>query len=97
MGNDNDRFGVLLSADAWDLLGKVLEPYAQEGWIGKYLYCRQLDFDGRFACLSFTPDQVGGRIKHGTTIMVPAEYIIFVARLTDDDGAAIGFDHPGGS
>lgn len=94
VGNDNDRFGVLLSADAWELLGEALDPYKQEGRIGKYLYCHQLTFDGGFASLSFTPDQVDGRIKHGMTIMVPARYIIFVAHSTDEDGAAIGFSHP---
>lgn len=94
VGNDNDRFGVLLSADAWELLEEALEPYKQEGRIGRYLYCHELTFDGGFASLSFTPDQVGRRIKHGMTIMIPAGYVIFVARSTDEDRVAIGFSPP---
>ena len=93
MGSDNDRWGVLLSADAWELLGTALKPYKHEGRIGSYLYCHQLTFDGGLASLSFRPDQVGGRIEHEMTIMIPAEYVIFVARTTDDDRDSIGFSH----
>ena len=97
VGNDNDRWGVLLSADAWELLGKALEPYKQEGQIGSYLYCHQLKFCGGLASLSFKPDQVGGRIDHEMTIMIPAGFVIFVARTTDDDRESIGFSHPSDS
>ena len=94
MGSNNDRWGVLLSADAWELLGAALKPYKHEGRIGSYLYCHQLTFRDGLASLSFKPDQVGGRIEHEMTIMIPAEYVIFVARTTDDDRDSIGFSHP---
>ena len=97
MGSDNDRCGVLLSADGWELLGKALEPYKQKGQIGSYLYCHQLTFRDGLALLSFKPDQVGGRIGHEMTIMIPAGFVIFVAHTTDDDRESIGFSHPSGS
>ena len=97
MGSDNDRCGVLLSADGWELLGKALEPYKQKGQIGSYLYCHQLTFRDGLALLSFKPDQVGGRIENEMTIMIPAGFVIFVAHTTDDDRESIGFSHPSDS
>ncbi|MEO8341470.1 MAG: hypothetical protein ABI604_17490 [Nitrospirota bacterium] len=41
-------FGVLLTDLAWNDLEKALAPYASEGSIGKYIYCKQVHSDAPY-------------------------------------------------
>lgn len=91
MGTKDDKFGVLLYDEAWEVLSSALKPYEQNGPIGRYLYCKKFDVVGLFATLTFTPEQVNNRIKDEMSIWIPASFIKFVATATDANAKAMGF------
>lgn len=76
-------FGVILTEEGWKFLEKELESYVHTGPIGKYMYCRKVEFDGPFALLSFEPDQVENRINAPITIYIPLGIIKFIATGSD--------------
>ena len=87
----DNKYGVLLFENAWKELGEALKLYEQEGPIGKYLYCKELYFDGSFVKMIFTPEQVGDRIDCVMYISVPSNFIKFIAQAADSNRAPIGF------
>ena len=87
----DDKFGVLLTAQGWEELEHALKPYAQNGPIGKYIYCKELYFEGSFICLSLTPEQVQGRISTNMKIYIPSHYVKYVATDASDNARKIGF------
>lgn len=89
-GTDN-KFGVLLFDEGWMELGEALKPYEQNGPIGKYLYCRKFEIDGPFAELTFTPEQVEGRVEEETTVWIPRSFIKFVATVSTANEKVLGF------
>ena len=90
-GKTDDKYGVLLSEDGWRELGETLAPYQQEGAIGKYLYCKELCFDGPFVKMTVTPEQTGGRIDCVMQIYIPDNFVTFIAQTPDRDRAPAGF------
>lgn len=85
----DDKYGVLLFENAWEEIGEALKPYQQEGPIGKYLYCREIDLGPAFVTMTFTPKQVGGEIGCKMSISIPSSFVKFVAEGADK--APMGF------
>ena len=91
MKTNDDKFGVLLFEHGWKELGNILEPYEQNGPIGKYLYCKKIETIGQFIMLTLTPEQVNGRIKDEMTIWIPVSFVKFIASSTEANAKPIGF------
>ena len=87
----NNRYGVLLFEHAWEALGDALKPYQQEGPIGKYLYCKDLHYDGHFMKMTFIAEQVDNRIDCTMHTSIPTSFVRFIAEAADRDRAPIGF------
>ena len=87
----DNKFGVLLSEEAWQELGEVLKPYQQEGAIGKYLYCKDLHLNGLFVAMTFTPKQIDNRIDCEMRVFIPSHFVKFIAESKDPGRAPIGF------
>ena len=92
MANETaSKYWVLLFEHAWKELGEALEPYQQEGPIGKYLYCQDLNCDGYFVKMTFTAEQVDNRIDCVMHISIPNSFVKFIAEAADSDRPPIGF------
>ena len=87
----DNKYGVLLFENAWKELGEALKLYQQEGPIGKYLYCKELCYDGPMVEMTFTPEQVDNKIDCVMHISVPSNFIKFIAQAADSNRAPIGF------
>lgn len=79
----DDKYGVLLFENAWEEIGEALKPYQQEGPIGKFLYCREIDLGHAFVTMTFTPKQVEGKIDCKIGISIPSSFVKFVAEGAD--------------
>ena len=79
----DDKYGVLLFDNAWEEIGEALKHYQQEGPIGKYLYCREIDLGHSFVTMTFTPHQVEGKIASQMSISIPSSFVKFVAEGAD--------------
>ena len=85
------NFGVLLFDEGWKQLEEALKPYEKKGPIGRYIYCKELSFVEHFVTMTFTPEQVDGKIGCEMTIWVPNHFIKFVAHAADKTKNPLGF------
>ncbi len=88
MPSTNAKYGVLLFDEGWAALGNAIQPYAQAGRDGRYLYCKELRFESVFIVLTIAPDQVQNRIKSEMSIYIPSSFVKFIASGPE---ASIGF------
>jgi hypothetical protein len=87
----DDKFGLLLTEQGWEELEIALKPYVQNGPIGRYIYCKELYFEGSFICLLLTSEQVQGRISTDMKIYIPSHYVKYVATNASENAKKIGF------
>ena len=87
----DDQFGVLLSKEAIEYLGKALQPYIQTGSIGKYINCKRASLEQGYWVLTLTPEQTGDRIKEDMTIWIPAHFVAFLAHVKGAGRNELGF------
>jgi len=91
MNSSDNNYGVLLYNQGWEELDDVITPYTQNGKIGKYIYCKNLEFLHNFVVLSFSKNQVGADVKDEMSIWIPTIYVKFVTHASDVDNVKIGF------
>ena len=87
----NNRYGVVLSEDATECLGKALQPYIQTSAIGQYIHCKKASLEQGYWILTLTPEQTGSRIKEDMTIWLPGRFVNFVAHIKGEGMNKVGF------
>jgi hypothetical protein len=84
----NKVFGVLLTDEGWNDLAGVIDPYASEGPIGKYIYCQNIYPDGSyFVMLTTCKNQDSSSFD--AEISIPHQYVKFFVSASDK--SQIGF------
>ena len=81
--------GVILTDAGIKDLGKTIEPYLQEGTIGKFIYCSMAVQNGAFIDMTFEPSQTDGSVKERMVVSIPVQYVKFMA--TGAKSLPIGF------
>ena len=90
MTKQHKVFGVLLTEQAWIDLSDVLEPYASEGPIGKYIYCREVDPHGNYFVMVVACENSDGS-SFEAEISVPHHYVM--CSVSAHEVSQIGFIH----
>jgi len=85
----HDRFGVLLTEQAYQDLGEALKPYIQHGPIGKYIYAKSVENQGNFVLMTILPEQVQNKIGNIMTIWIPTPFVKFIVGSENLD--SLGF------
>lgn len=67
-------FGVLLTDQAWIDIGEALAPYANEGSIGKYIYCNSVHLGGPYFTFVATSKNKDGS-SFEAEISIPHHYV----------------------
>ena len=83
-------FGVLLTDEAWNDFADALAPYASEGPIGKYIYCREVHPDGTYFAMVATCDNPDGSTFEAQ-ISIPHRYVMCC--VSGFEKSQIGFIH----
>jgi hypothetical protein len=83
-------YGILLFDDAYKILSPALDPYLQQGKIGKYIYGTKATHDGAFLNIIISPEIVDGRIKDEMEISIPLNFVKFIVSASSLDDF-IGF------
>jgi hypothetical protein len=81
--------GVLLTEDAYEILGEAIAPYVSEGAIGKYIYCKSAQQNGSFLDMIFSPGMAKGSNSGDIRISIPIGFVRFIA--SSDERLPIGF------
>jgi hypothetical protein len=83
--------GVLLYDCAYQEIGAALDPYVNEGTIGKFIYCKSAIQNGAFLVMTFKPEQCDpmARVVEDMTISVPLKYVKFM--VEGEKSLPIGF------
>jgi len=87
----DNNYGVLLFDSAWETLGEAVGAYIQEGSIGKYLYCKRIDYLDNFIELTFSPEHVNCRIDNQISISIPSSFVKLIVTSSEADASKIGF------
>lgn len=81
--------GVLLTDEAYKLLGEAIAPYTHIGRVGRYIYCESASQDGAFLTMKFRPSDCSTPIDTPMQISVPLSYVkLIVAGISK---STIGF------
>jgi len=86
---DKKICGILLHEESYSVLAPAIDPYLQEGRIGKYIYGINAINDGYFLNITVTPELVNGRILDSMEISIPLQHIKFIVRSTTKE--SLGF------
>lgn len=75
-------FGVLFTEEGLNELGPALKDYLSEGPIGKYLYCKEANFDGNYFHVVAECSNSDGS-KFEADIYIPHRFVKIVVAATD--------------
>ena len=79
MSSSTTLCGVLLTNDAYAILGEAISPYVKEGRIGKFIYCESAVQNGNFIDLRFRLEQCDDTVQCPMQISIPVQYVKFMA------------------
>ena len=83
--------GVLLTEEAWLELEETLKPYAHEGPIGKFIYCRKVDPHGPYFTMFASATNSDG-VSFDAEISIPHQYVKLFISTSDNSQIGFGTD-----
>lgn len=81
--------GVLLTDEAYTLLGLAIAPYTHVGRVGRYIYCESASQDGAFLTMKFRPSDYSTPIDIPMQISVPLSFVKLI--VTGITKSTVGF------
>ena len=88
MSSKQKVHGVLLTDQAWEDLSDALDRYASTGPIGKFIYCREVNFLGHYFVMVATCKNPDGS-SFEAEIFLPHQYVKCI--IASSEKTQIGF------